>query len=120
VDALALSGPHRFGGARDIFPAGARQPGDHRAFHALGYQLHALEIADAGDREAGFQDIHAQFRQRFRHAQFLVDIHGKAGGLFAVPQGGVKNDDAIFWYRAKIRVVDGHGSDPSASKCRCY
>jgi hypothetical protein len=53
-----------------------------------------LEVVVGGDGKAGFDDVDAQLRELLGEGDLLLDVHGEAGGLFAVSQGGVENDDA--------------------------
>ncbi len=54
------------------------------------------EVAVGGDGEAGFEDVDAEVRELVRHAQFFVVVHGAAGGLLAVAEGGVEEDDFVW------------------------
>jgi hypothetical protein len=36
------------------------------------------------------------------HAQFFGVVHGAAGGLLAVAQGGVEEEDAVVGWRAGL------------------
>ena len=54
-----------------------------------------IGVALRGDGEAGFEDVHAEGGELVGHAQLFVVVHGAAGGLLAVAQGGVEEDDAV-------------------------
>ncbi len=116
MDALALRRAHCFAGPGNVIAAGARQAADHRRILPLAQGLrdrfHRIEIAGRGDREAGFQHIHAQFRERLRHADLLVDVHGKSGRLLAVAQRGIEDDDAVVFQLAEAGMFDGHRIGP--------
>ena len=60
---------------------------------SLGDRLHRLEVARAGDREAGLDHVHAEPRQLLGDLQLLRLVQADARGLLAVPQGGVEEDD---------------------------
>ncbi len=109
MDALALRRLHRLGRAQNIIAAGAREAGNHRAANALRNALHALEIANARNRKAGFNDIDPKLGQCLGHAQFFIEIHRKTGRLLAITQSGIEYDDAIVGNHAEIRMVDAHG-----------
>ena len=113
MDAAALGGFQRLGGAQHVHLAGAGQAGDHRGVVALADAfrdgLDAFEIADGGDGEARFKYVHAQFGQGLRHADLLGQVHREARRLLAVAQGGVEDDDAAVVQRAEAGMIDGHG-----------
>jgi hypothetical protein len=54
-----------------------------------------LEIAFAGDGEAGFQDVHSQFHQFPGHLQLLGHRHAATRRLFAIAKGGVEDVYAV-------------------------
>ena len=39
-----------------------------------------------------------------RHAQLLIVMHGAAGGLFAVAEGGVEEDDFVWVNHKKLAL----------------
>jgi hypothetical protein len=57
----------------------------------VGDFLHGLEIARGGDGEAGLDDVHVQALELAGHLQLFVEVHGGAGALLPVAQGGIKN-----------------------------
>ena len=71
--------------------------------------MDGLEVAVADDREAGLDDIDIEAGKLARDLHFLAQVHGSAGALFAVAQGGVEDQDAVVRDPAEARVVDGHG-----------
>ena len=101
---------HGVGGGHDVGGVGAGEAGDHRAIlgEAPGDGLHAVEIAGAGDGEAGLDDIDAELVQCIGHAQLLVEVHREAGRLLAVAQRGVEEDDPVVGQGAEAGVGDGH------------
>src|SRR4029079_7757519 len=63
---------------------------------------HRFRIGLGGNREARFDDVHAQAAQLARQRELLVDLEREAGGLLAVAQGGVEDG----------QPVAGHGVPP--------
>ena len=97
VDPPLLSGVfQRLPGPVDILLAGAAQTGDLRPLDVLGDHFDRLKIPIGGDRETGLDDIHVHFLEMTCQTQFLLDVHAVAGGLFAVPQGGVEDPDDLL------------------------
>jgi hypothetical protein len=67
---------------------GPRQwPGDD-----AGHLPDGLGVGHRGDRKARLDDVAAQGLEVPGQADFLVNPHGEAGGLLAVPEGRVEND----------------------------
>jgi twitching motility protein PilJ len=58
--------------------------------------LYGLEIPLARNCKAGLNDINPQFFQGLGYTQLLGTGHGGARTLFAIPQGGVKNNEMFF------------------------
>ena len=79
--------------------------GDDRAAHGLGDGLHRLEVALAGDREPGLDDVDPEARELLRDLELLADVERDARRLLAVPQGRVED----------LHVV-AHGSALSGSR----
>ena len=84
------------GGAVDVFFHGTRQRTNRTVLHGLGHGLDRLEVAGAGGREAGLDDVHAHALQGLGDAHLLVAGHGRARALFAVAQRGVENDQFVI------------------------
>ena len=86
--------------------------GEGRNLHVgygVGDGVHGLEITHAGRREARFDDVDAEAFELTRHAQLFLQVHGGAGGLFAVAEGRVENNDAVghgFLLQALHRETD--------------
>ncbi len=96
VDAPAVTG--RFdggGGGVDVAGGAACQTGDDRAAHLGGDLLDRVEVAVADDRETGLDDINVEAGELARDLHFLAQVHGRARALFAVAQGGIKNQDFV-------------------------
>ena len=55
----------------------------------------AFQVIRRCGREPGFDHIHAQPGERPGKLQFFCRSEASAGGLLAIPQRGVKNDDAL-------------------------
>jgi hypothetical protein len=73
----------------------ARQAGDDGAVDLAGDRLDGLEVARRGDREARFDDVHAEARELMGDLQLLCGVERDPGGLLTVAQRGVEDDDAI-------------------------
>ena len=109
VNPMAGGGFHRVISPLDVLFSSACQPGDgHRlpGFASFGQRTHFLrdaahgfKIAGGGDGKTGFAHIHAEAGELPRDFQFLIDIQSCAGALFAIAQGGIKNNQGIFFYR---------------------
>ena len=109
MDAAALGRLQSFGAALYIAGRGAGQTRDHRPDNGRGDPADALEVVGRGSGEARFHDVDAERGQGGGHADLLVGGHGEAGGLLAVPQGGVEYNDLVIGDPAEIRVIDAHG-----------
>ena len=57
--------------------------------------VNRVEIAVADDRETGLNDIDVETGQLAGDLHFFAEVHGCAGALFAVAQGGVEDDDFV-------------------------
>jgi len=95
VDARAGCGFEGFGCGFDVFAFGAGQRGDPGAADLFGDGEHRFEITGGGDGEAGFEDVNAEAGDLVRHAELFSVVHGAAGGLLAVAERGVEEDDLI-------------------------
>ena len=112
VDAAAFRRLQCLRRAHDVAGGGTAQAADHRSFDRARDAVHAVKIADRGDRKPGFDHIDTKIGQRLRHPQLFIDVHRKARRLFAVAERGVKNDDAVVGQPAKVWVIDGHDGQP--------
>ena len=54
-----------------------------------------VEVAVGGDGEAGFEDVDAERGELVGHAELFGVVHGAAGGLLAVAECGVEEDDLV-------------------------
>ncbi len=70
-----------------------------RAPRPRGRSADRVEVALAGDGETGFDDVDAEGRKLVGHAQLFFVVHGAAGGLLAVAEGGIEEDDLIRGHR---------------------
>ncbi len=73
----------------------AGQAGDDRAATSVAIWLDGVEIAVADDRETGLDDIDVEAGELAGDLHFFAEVHGRAGALFAVAQGGVEDDDFV-------------------------
>ena len=100
MDARAVTGWGDGGpGGFDVLGHTAREAGDDGAFNLGGDLFNRVEIAVADHRETGLDDIDVETGELAGDLHFLAQVHGRAGALFAVAQGGVEDDDFV-----------GHGS----------
>ena len=78
---------------------GAGEGGDARGVGGAadfgGDGVDAGEVAVGGDGEAGFDDVYAEGSELVGHAELFVVVHGAAGGLLAVAEGGVEEDYVV-------------------------
>ena len=77
----------------DIFFFRSCQGGDDGIADDFGNLDNGFEIARAGNRETGFDDVHTQFFQSFCHLDFFKCIQLAPGDLFPVAQGRIEYDD---------------------------
>ena len=78
VDAATGGGLDGLPAAVDVTEGGARQAADHRALDPLGDGLHGLEVALAGDREAGLDDVDTEAGQLLGDLQLLALVERDA------------------------------------------
>ena len=88
---------HRFRAAVDVLRMRAGEACDHRVLGAAGDLAHRLEIAFAGDRETGLDDVDAHVVEHLGNFELFLEGHGGARALFAVAQGGVEYNDAVLF-----------------------
>ena len=100
VDAGALRRAERLAGPLDVGGVAAREGGDHRAPDLPRDQLHRVRVVVGRDREARLDDVGAQRLDLAREPDLLVRVHGEAGRLLAVAQGGVEDDQSVLGHGA--------------------
>ena len=61
----------------------------------FGDRLHGFEVAVAGDREPGLDDVDPEARELLRDLELLADVERDAGRLLAVPQGRVEDQHLV-------------------------
>ena len=93
--ATLASGLDRFGSAVDVALQTARQAANAGLGRLAGDRLDGGEVIRRGNRKAGFDDVDAQGFEGAGDLQLLGQVHGSAGRLLAVAQGGVKNQNAV-------------------------
>ncbi|KAG1647709.1 hypothetical protein GQR58_030387 [Nymphon striatum] len=86
---------HGFPAAVDVFEIRPRKPTNLGVFGQFGDFGDGVEVALGGDGEAGFDDIDAHFIQHLCDFQLFVVGHCCAGGLLAIAQGRVKDQNLI-------------------------
>jgi hypothetical protein len=104
VDARARRALQRLGRARDVAVVGACQRAHRALAHRVGNRPHRLEVSVGGGREAGFDHVDAQALELARDAQLLLACHRRAGGLFAIAQRGVEDDQLVGHANSCLRL----------------
>jgi hypothetical protein len=110
VDAAAGGGLDGTGGGLDVLALAAGEGGDDGATYFAGDGADGGGVAVGGDGEAGLEDVDAERGELVGHAEFFGVVHGAAGGLLAVAQGGVEEEDAV-WVGGAV-VYRDHGWAP--------
>src|SRR5208283_3674147 len=98
VDAGAGGGLGGAGGGLDVLALGAGEGGDDGAAcrpDFAGDVADGFGVALGGDGEAGLEDVDAESGDLVGHAQLFSAVHDATGGLLAVAQGGVEEEDAV-------------------------
>ena len=94
VDARALGGLQGFGRAVDVLVDCAREANHHGVVAGEAANLlDRAEVSWGRDGEARLDDVHVQAQQLLGDDELLLGVHGRAGRLLAVAQGGVKDGD---------------------------
>jgi hypothetical protein len=101
-------------GTMDVELVAARESRDRRALDAPGDLPDRLEVAVRGDGKARFDDVDSELRERSRHRKLCLEAHAGAGGLFAISQRRIENDNSIrighdsslFGYRNEWVVLE--------------
>ncbi len=110
VDAGAGGGLDGAGGGFDVLALAAGEGGDDGAADFAGDGADGFGVAVGGDGEAGFEDVDAEGGDLVGHAQLFVVVHGAAGGLLAVAQGGVEEETrgsgCRSWATVAVRDMD--------------
>src|SRR5262249_3020123 len=96
VNAAGVGRLDRLGAAVDVLERGAGKPAHDRVVGAAGDFLYRGEIALGGDGKAGLDDVDAHLIEQLGDFELLLVGHGGARALFAVAQGGVKDNDAVL------------------------
>ena len=120
VDARPLGVTHRLPSPIDVLEPGARQRSDDRAAHAPGDRLDRLEVAVAGDREPGLDDVDPEARQLLRDLELLARVERDARALLTVSQRRVEDQHAVhgdsFLRGGVSRVWGRSGSGGSGAR----
>jgi hypothetical protein len=88
----------RPGGPVDVTRGAARQGGDRRLGDDLGDLPNGLSVGLRRNREASLDDVHPEGLELLGEPDLFLDSHRETGGLFAVAEGGVE-DDQPFSHR---------------------
>jgi hypothetical protein len=81
--------------AIDIAKCRPRQTTNDWTAYGLGNGLDGFEVALAGDRESGLDDIDTETSELFSNLNLLALIERDSRRLFAVPKGRVENNDPV-------------------------
>src|SRR5204863_9695498 len=81
----------RLDGTVHVLLARAGEREDDRLRDRRGHAPDGLEVALGGGGEAGLDHVHPQVLQLARDRELLLHVHGGAGRLLAVAQGGVED-----------------------------
>ena len=95
MDARAVGALERLGGTRNVLVIGARQRANGGVLDGVGNQLHGLKVTVGTGGKTSLDHIDLETLQLARDAQLFIARHGGAGRLFAVTQGGVKNNQFV-------------------------
>ena len=96
VDAFAAGMLKGLGGHVDVFLHAAGEGADDGPGDGLGDLHHRLEIAGAGDGEAGLDHVHAERLEGFGYFDLFDRIELTAGYLLAVAQGSVEDVEFVI------------------------
>ena len=95
VNARPLGALQRVAGALDVFRAAARERRDDRTPHGGGDLLHAFGVVQRRNREAGFDQVHAERVELPGELDLLARAQRKAGRLLAVAQSRVEDGHSV-------------------------
>ena len=87
------------GGSFDVLTLTAGKRGDAGTANLAGDLADRVGVSLAGDRETGFDDVDAKGGKLMSHSKLFFIVHGAAGGLLAVAEGGIEEDDLIRGHR---------------------
>ena len=91
MDARVLGVPHRLPRPVDVLHAGSGERGDDRTAYRAGDGLDRVEVALAGDREPGLDDVDAETGELLGDLQLLADVERDARRLLTVTQRRVED-----------------------------
>ena len=109
VDSRAVGTFEGAGGGFDVFALGSCEGADDRAVLGADFVRDLADgggVAFGGDGESGFDDVYAEGGELVGEAEFFGSVHGAAGGLLAVAEGGVEEDDVVWrgvWHGRRRR-----------------
>ena len=94
VDARAPGRLERLGRDLDVLVHGTREAADGTGVTGDAANLgDALEVTGTRDGESRLDDVDVHAHELARDDELLLGVHGRAGGLLPVTQGGVKDGD---------------------------
>ncbi len=95
VDARALGGLQGAGGGVEVAFQAARQGTQGDALDLGRHGVDSGFVTGRGGGETRLDDVDAQGLQGVGHLQLVLDAQRKAGGLLAVTQAGIENEDPV-------------------------
>ena len=95
VDAGLVGSFEGLGAAIDVFLDAARQARDYGRAYFGRYAAYGFVVSFGRDGKTGFENVDVELFELPGHSEFLVDRHAEAGGLLAVAQSRVKNDQSV-------------------------
>ena len=95
MDAEVLGNFQSLAGTLNVFEYRARQTAWDGALQCLSNRLNAIKVALTRNREACFNDVHAELFERERDLQFLTHGETLRQSLFTVAQRRIEDDDSV-------------------------
>jgi hypothetical protein len=103
VNARPFDTGEGFPGSDNIVLSAAGQRADGGLAAKLAGDLtDRVKVSRRGDRETGLDDVDTEFDKSFGDAQFFGRRHAASGGLLAVAERGVKDQDFIVGHGGQV------------------
>ena len=104
--------------AVDVLEVRAGEAADGAGLGPLGNLGDGGEVAFGGDGEAGLDDVDAHLVEEAGDLQLFLVGHGRAGGLLAVAEGGVEDDDFILGHGGVLFLAVAWGALVTSERSR--
>jgi hypothetical protein len=105
VDAAALAGGlEGVAGGVNVARNATGQSANYRPLDFFGDGLDGGKVAVADDGEASFDHIDLEAGQLAGDFELFAQIHGGAGALLAVAQGGIEYDDSVVFHNFFVKA----------------